>query len=721
MVAANGYSGVKNGPHLSTGLSLITIQLPLSCSPCHLRASEVDISPCCLLISGVTKPDPTAIRELAGLREEINRHNRLYYSEDKPEISDDQYDRLFDRLLEIERQYPSLVTPDSPSQRVGFKPSKRFEPVTHRMQMLSLQKVTSKEEFVEFDRRVHELLETTGSVEYVTEPKLDGLAVELVYEDGLFVLGSTRGDGMVGENITTNLKTIHSIPLKLSDGTAKRYPLLEVRGEVVMRRTTLESLNRKLEDSGLPVLANPRNAAAGSLRQLDPAITASRPLLFYAYGISDTKLDGLDRHSRVVEFLRGEDFLLNDLIEVSGSVEEVEKLFLRLADRRQALDYDIDGMVVKVDSFARQEALGQVSRAPRWAVAWKFAAEQAETVVEDVDFSVGRTGVITPVAKLRPVRVGGVVVSNASLHNEDELRRLDLRLGDTVVIQRAGDVIPEVVEVILDKRPGTARRIAFSARCPSCGTAVVRPEGEAAHRCLNAACPAQVEGRVFHFASKGGFDIEGLGGKLARQLIEAQLVRDPADLFFLTKEQLLPLDLIADKRAGNLLEAVDRSRRTELPKVVYALGIIGVGEAAARVLAEEFGSFSLLQEASVERLEQIPGIGPIIARNIRDFFDNQGNREMMAKLRRGGVVFPDHAKGAGGKLAGRTFVITGTLSQPRQHFKNLIEENGGKVVSAVSGSTDYLLCGVDPGSKRGKALKLGVGIIDEDGLAALLS
>jgi len=392
-----------------------------------------------------------------------------------------------------------------------------------------------------------------------------------------------------------------------------------------------------------------------------------------------------------------------------------------LARIRSELDYDIDGMVIKVNRFVDQDLLGQISRAPRWAVAWKFAAEQAETVVEDVEFSVGRTGAVTPIAKLRPVKVSGVTVSNASLHNEDELNRLDVRIGDTVTVQRAGDVIPEVVGTIVERRPEDARKVKFPGRCPSCGGPLVRPEGEAAHRCVNATCPAQVEGRLFHFASKGGFDIEGLGGKLARQLIKQLLVKDPADLFFVTKEQLLPLELMADKRAQNLIDAIDRSRATELPKIIYALGIIGVGEAAAKLLAEQFGSFEKLEHASVKELEQIQGIGPVIACNIRDFFDNEGNRRMLRKVRQGGVAFPAYKRTVAGSLAGKTFVITGTLSKPRIHFKNLIVQHGGKVAGSVSSLTDYLLCGVDPGSKLDKAKKLGIEIIDEDSFSQLLS
>jgi len=669
----------------------------------------------------MANPGKKIIDEYKKLKDDIDRHNRLYYVVDSPEISDTEYDRLFDRLLEIERQLPSLVAPDSPSQRVGAEPSKKFEPAPHRVPMLSLQKVTTVEEFIEFDRRVKEGLEKEEDIEYISEPKLDGLAVELVYENGLFTHGSTRGDGVTGEDITPNLRTIKNIPLKLSEKTVSAYPLLEIRGEVIMRKSALEKLNQKLISQGIAPLANPRNGAAGSLRQLNSKITASRPLIFYAYGISDTDLRGLNTQKAAFDLLRKEGFLINDRIKLSRGVKAVEKDFVKLATVRDELDYEIDGMVVKVNDFSAQSVLGQISRAPRWAVAWKFKAELAESVVENIEFSVGRTGIVTPVAKLKPTRVAGVTVSNASLHNEDELNQLDIHVGDTVIIRRAGDVIPEVVEVVTDKRAKNGVRVRYPKKCPSCGQGIVRLEGEAAHRCLNPACPAQVEGRLFHFASKTGFDIDGLGDKLAKQLIIEELVREPADLFFLKKEQLLPLDLMADKKAQNLIVAIDRSRSASLPNIIYALGIIGVGEAAAKLLAEQFSTFDNLQKADLEELENIPGIGNVIARNIIDFFANEGNRKMIVTMKKGGVVFPEYkSTRTESELSGKVFVITGTLSQPRNYFKNLIEERGGKVTGSVSGKTDYVLIGADPGSKLDKARKLGVTVIDEEQFKNLL-
>ncbi len=667
----------------------------------------------------MTKPDNILLSEYASLKEEIERHNRLYHAEDSPIITDAEYDRLFERLLRIEQEHPDLIAPDSPSQRVGAAPSKKFVSVKHRVPMLSLQKVTTAGQFAEFDNRVKKGLETEDDVTYITEPKLDDLTVELAYENGLLILGSTRGDGTTGEDITTNLRTIRNIPLKLSEKSAAAYPLLEIRGEVIMRRSAFKRLNEGLEERGEPSLANPRNGAAGSLRQLDSKVTASRPLMFYAYGISDTELPGIDRQSVAMQLLKDEGFTVNELIAESTGVEAVTAQFESLDKKRPNLDYDIDGMVIKVDRFDQQRLLGQISRAPRWAVAWKFAAELAETILEDVEFSVGRTGAVTPVAKLKPVRVGGVTVSNASLHNEDELCTLDARKGDTVVVRRAGDVIPEVVEVVIEKRPTDAQKIIFPTVCPSCGQPIQRPEDEAAHRCVNVACPAQVEAGLFHFASKGGFDIDGLGDKLAKQLISKGLVFDPADLFALTKEELLTLDLMADKRAQNLLEAIDRSKAAELPRVIYALGIIGVGETAARLLAGHYGAFESLQAATVEEMKAIDGIGPVIAANIAEFFANEGNRRMIEKMRKSGVQFPGYER-ATGDLAGKTFVITGTLSQPRNHFKRLIEERGGKVTGSISKSTDYLLCGEAAGSKLGKAKKLEVTILDEKDFRKLI-
>ncbi len=658
---------------------------------------------------------PEAIKkEYEGLIDKINHHARLYYVHDRPEISDAEYDRLFDRLLEIEGNYPEITAPDSPSQRVGEEPLPQFETAVHRVRMLSLQKVTSREEFAEFDRRFREGLESEGPIEYVVEPKLDGLAVELVYKDGLLAIGSTRGDGTRGENITRNLKTLKSIPLKLSRPTFKKYPLLEIRGEVIIRKRDFARLNEKIEKEGGVPFANPRNAAAGSLRQLDSKITASRPLVFNAYGISAVDLPGLDNHYAVMQYLKKEGFLVNEHLSLASGIEEVADHFSRLENNRPTLDYEIDGMVVKVNRFEEQTRLGEISRAPRWAVAWKFAAEEAETVVRGIEFSVGRTGVVTPVAKLEPVAVSGVTVSNASLHNEDEMNELDIRVGDTVVIRRAGDVIPEVMSVVIEKRKGTEQKVAFPENCPSCGSKIYRPEGEAAWRCFNSACPAQVKERIFHFASNDAMEIDGLGDKLAAQLVDKGLVKDPADLYFLKKEDLLTLELMGEKKAQNLLKAIAQTKDRELPRVIMALGIFGVGETAARLLAEHFGGFEKIENAVENELTEISGIGPTIALSVVEFFANPGNKKMIGKLRQAGLTFkPYQMARKEGPLSGKSFVITGTLSQSRDYYKKLILDSGGKVSESVSSKTDYLLAGESPGSKIDKARKLGVKIINE--------
>jgi DNA ligase (NAD+) len=662
-------------------------------------------------------------KEAEKLREEINEHNYRYHVLDDPTISDREFDRLLDRLIELEEKHRGLRTPDSPTQRVGAPPSKKFEPIKHRFQMLSLQKVTRKEEFADFDRRVRDGIgRSDGDVEYVFEPKLDGLAVELVYENGLLTVGSTRGDGITGENITPNLKTIRSIPLRLSDDVAKKYPLLEVRGEIIIRRSDFEKLNKAQEKKGLAQFANPRNAAAGSVRQLDSSITASRPLIFYAYGISDHELPDLSTQWQTMQFLREERFPVNEHLQKLNGIDQTASAFAKLEKERPDLDYEIDGAVIKVDSFEDQVRLGQVSRAPRWAIAWKFAAETAETVLEDVIFSVGRTGVITPVASLKPVRVSGVEVKRASLHNEDELKDKDIRIGDHVIIRRAGDVIPEVVNVLPEKRTGKEKPVEMPSKCPECGSPVKRIEGEAAHRCYNPLCPAQLVERVFHFAGKSGMDIEGLGGKLAQQLLDQKVIERPEDIYYLEKVDLLPLDLMADKRAQNLIDAIDASRNRPLPNIINALGIPGVGETAAKLLADRFGTIDNLMKASKGDLENIGGIGPILAQSIEEFFSGKDTKRMIERMKKAGVKFPKFktsTKEIPG-VSGKTFVITGTLSRPRDHYKKVIEQSGGKVASSVSKNTDYVLCGESPGSKLDKAKKLGTEILDEDGFTNLL-
>lgn len=665
--------------------------------------------------------DNNIMKEYRKLVETIRHHDRQYYVHDNPEISDSEYDKLFDRLLELEKEFPELVHADSPSQRVGAEPLPEFQQAVHRIRMLSLQKVTTVEEFTEFDRRVHEGLNIEEPIEYAVEPKLDGLAVELVYENGLFTIGSTRGDGAKGENITQNLRTLKSIPLSLSELTAGKYPLLEVRGEVIMRRSEFSALNERLAGEEKQTFANPRNAAAGSLRQLDSKITAQRPLIFYAYAVSERELTRLDNQYDTMKFLKGEGFRISEHLELLSGIDTVHGKFDYLEKVRPTLDYEIDGMVIKVNRFDQQLRLGEISRAPRWAVAWKFAAEETETTLLDIDFSVGRTGTVTPVAKLDPVQVAGVTVSNASLHNEEIMQNLDAREGDKVIIRRAGDVIPEVVRVLFEKRSGKEKTKPFPKVCPSCGAPIHRPEGEAAWRCFNSACPAQLKERLFHFASNEAMEIDGLGDKLAEQLVSQNLVKDPADLYYLTKEQLLPLDLMGDKKAENLLAGIKRTKDRPLPNLIVALGIFGVGETAARTLAVYFGEFEKLRNAPEEELTEIDGIGPKIAKSIVEYFAEKSNQKMIDKMLKAGVTFAPYGQTEGpSPLAGLTFVITGTLSKSRDHFKKLISENGGKVTGSVSSKTDYLLAGENAGSKQDKAKKLEIEIIDEEHLDNLI-
>lgn len=657
----------------------------------------------------------------ASLASQIEHHNRRYYQQDNPEISDAAYDRLFEQLLQLEAEFPELATPDSPSQRVGSKASERFKPIQHRIAMLSLQKVTSPEEFDQFEKRVRDALGQSAKVAYVVEPKLDGLAVELVYEDGLLATGSTRGDGHVGENMTANLKTVRSIPLRLSPDAGKRYPLLEVRGEIMFRTSDFKALNERLAASGLPPLANSRNGAAGSLRQLDSTITASRPLTFFAYAVSSLDLPGLHSQWSVIELLRGEKFLVNPLTRRVDSAADVRASFASLERDRRTLDYEIDGMVVKVDSFAQQQQLGQIARAPRWAVAWKFAAEEAETELLGVEFSVGRTGVVTPVAVLTPVQVGGVQVSNASLHNEDELIALDLHERDTVLVRRAGDVIPEIIDVIRDRRPPDAQPITYPKQCPSCSSLLVRADEEAARRCNNPACPAQQEGRLIYFASKGAFDIDGLGEKISIQLVKAGFVQSPADLFRLQKEKLLMLDLMGEKKAAGLLAAIERAKTTPLPRALVGLGIPGVGETVATLLADHFGSIEAIMQATAADLAAIRGIGLVIAEQVELFFRNPQQKKLVEDLRLQGVTFAyERQTGGGSSLTGRSFVITGTLTLPRDQIKKQIELHGGKVSGSVSRRTNYLLAGSEAGSKLEEAARLGVPVISESDLQRMI-
>jgi len=646
------------------------------------------------------------------LREEIHRHNYLYYVLDQPEVSDAEYDRLFDELSSLEKQFPELVTPDSPTQRVGAPPLEEFKTVRHSLPMLSLGKATSEAEFLDFHRRVVELSKV-DKVPYVVEPKFDGLAVEVVYREGLYSLGATRGDGTVGEEVTLNLKTVKSIPLRLR---GKDLPeLIEVRGEVIMNKEDFAKLNRERENAGEPLFANPRNAAAGSVRQLDSKVTSARPLTLFAYGIGVLTGKKFSGHRETLSYLQKMGFKVSEHIELCNTVGQVKKYYEDILNRRDRLPYEIDGIVIKVDDFELQRRLGEISRSPRWAVAWKFPAQQEHTVVKDILVSVGRTGALTPVAILEPVRVAGVEVRRATLHNEDEVRKKDIRIGDTVVIQRAGDVIPEVVKVIETKRTGREKPFIMPDLCPICGSKVERPEGEALHRCTGLACPAQIKEHLSHFASKGAMDIDGLGYKFLEHMVDKGIIQDQADLYSLDKEDLMKMDRMGDKLAQNLLDAIHRSRKPALANLIYALGIRNVGEHLATVLARNFKSIDNLAKQNLEDLTQVHEIGPVVAESIYNFFRNPKNLKVLDKLKRGGVIFPeDETELRETPLTGKTFVLTGGLdSMTRDEARKIIESLGGRVSSSVSKKTDFVVAGKDPGSKYADAQRLGVKTLQE--------
>lgn len=656
------------------------------------------------------------------LRDEINYHNYLYYVLDAPEIPDAEYDRLLRDLQQLETAHPELITPDSPTQRVGAKPVKEFGEVRHRVPMLSLDNAFSEEEVQDFDRRARERLGVDW-VEYTAEPKLDGLAVSIRYENGILVQAATRGDGVTGEDVTHNVRTIPSIPLKLF---GKGYPkLLEVRGEIYMPKLGFEELNRRARESGEKEFANPRNAAAGSLRQLDPRITATRPLAFYCYGIGDVEDGKLPAdHYSMLKQLREWGIRVSPEIKRVKGVTALLDYFKAIGDKRGKLEYDIDGVVYKVNRLDQREQLGFVSRAPRWAVAHKFPAQEEMTTVLDIEVQVGRTGAITPVARLEPVFVGGVTVSNATLHNEDEVRRKDVRIGDTVIVRRAGDVIPEVASVILSRRPRNARIFQMPDKCPVCGSEVIKPEGEAIARCTGGLfCSAQRKEAIRHFAARRAMDIEGLGEKLIDQLVEKKLVEDIADLYSLNVAQLAGLERMAEKSAMNLIDALEHSKQTTLPRFLYALGIREVGEATALALAQYFGSLEAIEEASEEQLQGAPDVGPVVAAHIHAFFKQRHNLEVIEKLRRAGVRWPAMPKRevAQQPLAGKTFVLTGTLtSMTRDEAKEKLQSLGAKVAGSVSKKTDYVVVGAEAGSKLAKAMELELTILDEDQFIYLL-
>ena len=658
--------------------------------------------------------------EIELLRETLRHHNYLYYVLDQPEITDSEYDSLFRRLQELEEEHPEIITADSPTQRVGAPPAEGFKEAVHAVPMQSLANAFSIDDLRDFDSRVRKLLDV-DMVSYVVEPKLDGLSVELVYRDGTFVQGSTRGDGVNGEDVTGNLRTIRSIPLRLRPLNGVTPTLLEVRGEVYIEKEDLARLNREREAEGLPPFANPRNLAAGSLRQLDPRVTERRPLRIYCYTFG--RIEGITVGSQI-ELL--ETFLrlgirVNPLHRLCRGIDEAISVYEEFQGQRGTLPYEADGMVIKVNDFAAQKALGTIARSPRWAIAGKYPAEQGITKLKDITVQVGRTGVLTPVAILEPVRVRGVEITHATLHNEDEIVRKDVRIGDTVVIQRAGDVIPQIVGPLSGRRTGDERPFVMPTACPVCGSAVVRLEGEVAHRCLNVSCPARIKESICHFVSKGGFDIDGFGVKLVEQLVDRDLVKSVSDIFHLDRETLIGLERMGEKSAENLLAAIEKSKSLLLAKFLFALGIPEVGEHAAVLLAQAFLTPKGLMEASEEDLRAIPEIGPRTAEGIVDFFSNPANKEMIAGLRTSGVRTVVARAPASGKFIGKRFVLTGTLSSmTRSEAGERIKQLGGAVSASVSAQTDYVVVGENPGSKAQKARELNITTLNEEEFIALL-
>ncbi|MBD3274465.1 MAG: NAD-dependent DNA ligase LigA [Candidatus Marinimicrobia bacterium] len=656
------------------------------------------------------------------LSQELHYHNYRYYVKDDPVISDAEYDRLFRELQDLEEAFPELKQPDSPTQRVGAEPLDEFDSVTHRQQMLSLDNAFNEEEILAFDERIKRALDSTADVTYICEPKLDGLAVELVYEDGVFVQGSTRGDGTTGENITANLRTVNSIPLKLIENEPLPA-LLEVRGEVYMDEADFRQLNRDREANGEQPFANPRNCAAGSLRQLDPKITAQRKLKIYIYERGVVEGYNFESHKDFLDTTPGWGFRVNPLIRKCQNISEAIDFYHELESRRNELEYEIDGIVIKVNDYSLRSALGEKSRSPRWAIAGKFKAQQESTVIEDIEASVGRTGAVTPVAHLKPVNIGGVTVSRATLHNQDEVDRKDVRIGDTVIVQRAGDVIPEVVKVITEKRPENSEPYRLPDNCPVCGAHVVKIEDEAVHRCQNISCPAQVKGHIKHFASKSAMDIDGLGEKLVEQFFEENLISSPADLYYLKKEQLVNLERMGEKSAQNLLDAIEQSKRTTLARFIYALGIRNVGEHMSRVLSRELGSLEDVRSASAEELESINEVGPIVAQSIVSFFQEDQNQELIENLLAAGVnpVPEQPSIDENEYFSGKVMVFTGSLEHfTRSDVKSLAEQLGARATSSVSSNTDILVAGKNAGSKLDKARELGVDILNEQEFIHLL-
>jgi DNA ligase (NAD+) len=685
------------------------------------------------IVSAVTTRDrqdapAAAVARAASLRRTIAEHDERYYVLDSPTIPDAEYDALFRELQAIETEHPSLATPDSPTQRVGGARKTDFAPVRHAVPMLSIRTETDTTAgaAAKFDARVRRDLGLPADappVEYMAEYKFDGLAISIRYESGRLTVATTRGDGEVGEDVTPNIETIRAIPRRLRG--ARVPAVLEVRGEVYMTRLDFDELNARQQAAGLKPFINPRNTAAGAVRQIDPAMTAKRPLQFFAYGVGETQ--GWMRpetQSALLDALQAFGIPVNADRRVARGAPELVAFYEAAAARRAGLAFEIDGVVYKVNSLAQQQRLGFVTREPRWAVAHKYPAEEMATVVLGIEVQVGRTGAITPVAKLEPVFVGGVTVANATLHNEDEVRRKDVKVGDTVIVRRAGDVIPEIVKVDLDKRPTGAKPFVMPARCPECGSAIVRLPDEAVARCTGGLfCPAQRKQALLHFASRRALDIEGLGDKLVDQLVDSGAVHTPADIYQLDEAQLAELERMAQKSAANVVAAIESSKATTLARFIYSLGIRHVGEATARDLARHFGGLDALIAADEAQLLDVPDVGPVLAESIARFFAERHNRDVIAALRKAGVHWPETApqRATAGRLAGVTFVLTGTLpTLAREEAKALIEDHGGKVAGSVSRKTNYVVAGTDAGSKLDKAQELGIPVIDERGLLALI-
>src|ERR1700726_593740 len=664
-------------------------------------------------------------KKIEALREKIRHHEHLYYVLDNPEISDADFDKLVQQLKDLEVEHPDLITADSPTQRVGGKPREGFVKVPHSPPMLSLDNTYNEEELRAWERRVHELSGRTD-VDYVCELKLDGMSLALVYEGGKLVRGVTRGDGSIGEDVTLNVRTVRSIPLAVDQGKLKKagIPLdFEVRGELLMPTAAFKRVNEERESKGLPTFANPRNFTAGTVRQPDASVTAERRMDFFPYILLENGRTYFDRHSKTMDALTAAGFKVNQNRKLVHSIDEVWGFIQEWEGKRESLPYEIDGIVVKVDLVALQEELGFTGKAPRWAIAYKYAARAGITKLEDIRVQVGRTGKLTPVAMLAPVSIGGTTVRNATLHNMDEIERLGLKIGDWVQVERGGDVIPKVAKVIDDKEhPRGHKSFHMPETCPVCGTKVVRTEGEVDYRCVNANCPAKLRETILHFASRGVMNIDGMGEALVNQLTERGLVKDVADIYKLTKKDLLSLERFADKSAQNILDQIENSKKLPLERVIYGLGMRFVGERTAQFLAEHFGSLDSIMNASAEELEEGNEVGPRIAESIVEFFGDEHNRKLVSNLRKAGLTFTGQKKEKGTKLAGKTFVLTGTLERhTRDEAKKMIEDAGGRVSGSVSKKTDYVVAGSDAGSKLDKARELGVSVIGEKELEGLLS